>query len=143
MWGFVIAPAQFRPLTSPQANFDTKCLTFECRAAHCKRSLPPAKEFPYYRSGGSLEYPSSSGLPCAVLYCRLIPSLRLSPAGSLPYLGLQIGPTPSEGPPPTPFVITCTLCSLAAPLASICLAVVPGEQFRLPWISNPLHVSYK
>ena len=37
-------------------------LIFEFQAAHYQRSLPPAEEVPNYRSGGSLEHPSSSGL---------------------------------------------------------------------------------
>jgi len=89
----------YRPcaVSAPKASSDklvyTKCLIFEYRAAHFKRCLPPAEEFPYYRSRGSLEYPSSSRLGCAALSRRLIPHMKLSPARSTPYLRLRVCPT--------------------------------------------------
>jgi len=41
-------------------------------------------------SGGSLEYLTSLRLGCALLYRRLSPHLRLSPATSPPYLCLRV-----------------------------------------------------
>lgn len=104
--GFVIARAEFQLIKPPQTSVYTKWLIWACRAAHYKGSLPPAEEFPYYKSGGSLEYPLSSRPGCPALDGQLIPHIRLSAARNPPYLGLRIGPTPPEEPPPTRFVKT-------------------------------------